>query len=138
MKPREYQSGLPEWTIRVDIHFYTFNFYSRVLKSQQSSWMWTNRLWKSRHDRVTAGSPAIHQNTWGLPSFEGYKIAAKGTLWFIPSFYNQIPLIPFITSFDCICIFRFLPYGFSIRSFIFPICLCYLMYCLLYIAFLSA
>ena len=30
--------------------------YSRGLKSEQFSWMWTNRLRKSRHDRVTAGS----------------------------------------------------------------------------------
>ena len=30
--------------------------YSRGLKSEQFSWMWTNRLRKSRHDWVTAGS----------------------------------------------------------------------------------
>ena len=30
--------------------------YSRGLKSEQFSWMWANRLRKSRHDRVTAGS----------------------------------------------------------------------------------
>ena len=30
--------------------------YSRGLKSEQFSWMWINRLRKSRHDRVTAGS----------------------------------------------------------------------------------
>ena len=30
--------------------------YSQGLKSEQFSWMWTNRLQKSRHDRVTAGS----------------------------------------------------------------------------------
>ena len=30
--------------------------YSRGPKSEQFSWMWTNRLRKSRHDRVTAGS----------------------------------------------------------------------------------
>ena len=30
--------------------------YSRGLKSEQFSWMWTNHLRKSRHDRVTAGS----------------------------------------------------------------------------------
>ena len=33
-----------------------FHSYSRGLKSEQFSWMWTNRLRKSRHDRVTAGS----------------------------------------------------------------------------------
>ena len=33
-----------------------YHLYSRGLKSEQFSWMWTNRLRKSRHDRVTAGS----------------------------------------------------------------------------------
>ena len=39
-------SGFPRSPVR----------YSRGLKSEQFSWMWTNRLRKSRHDRVTAGS----------------------------------------------------------------------------------
>ena len=47
--------------------------YSRGLKSKQLSWMWINRLRKSRHDRVTAGSqqPSRHKEVafiWRIQS----------------------------------------------------------------------
>ena len=47
--------------------------YSRGLKSKQFSWMWINRLRKSRHDRVTAGSqqPSRHKEVafiWRIQS----------------------------------------------------------------------
>ena len=47
---------LPIWRFPKMVVPLNHPLYSRGLKSEQFSWMWTNRLRKSRHDRVTAGS----------------------------------------------------------------------------------